>query len=149
MLWLKVSNTPPHGLLPCEAFWSSTFIVGNGYSYASIELLVVIFRPVIPVIKLVWLLTFFLYLCKWGSLWLTGLCLWIGRLIVALGDRPYLIIWCYVFVEQYVMYYYMGVCPEFYSGYYVWWLELGTLWYLYYFLWLLLFQLLLYCCVGW
>lgn len=66
-------------LLPYKVFLKCKFSSwAIEYSFASIELLVNIFRPKI---KLVWLLTFFHYLCRWCPLVLTSLGKWIGGLM--------------------------------------------------------------------
>lgn len=71
-----------------------------------------------PVIKLTWLLMYFLYICKWGPVVLAdlgaricGSCLWQGSLLF----------FGYVLrIQTYVrLYYFVGICPEFIPKY-VW-----------------------------
>lgn len=66
------------------------FIMGNGYPSANIELLAVIFRPIIKLI-------YFLYLCKWGLLELASLSAQIRGLMVVAGDYVWLSV--YVFAN--------------------------------------------------
>lgn len=82
------------------------FLRVTKYPSISIRLSVDIIRPL-------WLLTFFLYLSRWGALAMANLGTWIKGIMVVARAR---VMFCLCYWKYYyVMYYYVGLCPGFHS----------------------------------